>query len=177
MIAGFLTGRNASETLGLFNPLVFGRLGYFDAFALEVEAACSRFQSYQLDIAPCFRRWRDLGCFMHTPNHPMPSVLGDLMRLALDRTGLPFDPEICLDDLPDELARRSRVPVYPALAARLGVPGSLDFTIVPPTQTSSPPVLSGLEFVEACFETYARAPPVALLEAPGVARAQQLLAH
>ncbi len=176
VITGFVTGRTAPETLGLFNPLVFGKLGYFDAFNQEVEAVCSMFRLYQMEIAPCFFRWRSFGCFMHTPNHPMPLVLSDLMRVALSRTGIPFDSTINLDEVPDELAKRSRVPVYPDIAARLGVPGSLDFNVVPSGATLPDPVMSGAEFVDACFQIYAQAPPAALFGAPGVGRAQQLLA-
>jgi hypothetical protein len=175
-ITGFVTGRSVSQTLGLLNPLVFGKLGYFDAFNQEIAATVSMFRLYHMDIAPCFARWREFGCFMHTPNHPMPLVLSDLMRIALATAGIPSDPAANLDGIPDELANHSRAPVYPSIAARLGVPGSTDFSPVRSPDAQSAPVMPAAEFIQACFQIYTQVPPRALLEASGVERARTMLA-
>ena len=64
---------------------------------------------------------------MHIVNHPKIEVLAQLAQLGAKQAGLSgalAPPE----GVPDRLARCQTWPVYPELARRLGVPGSLTFT-------------------------------------------------
>ena len=68
---------------------------------------------------------------MHIVNHPKIEVLAQLAQLGAKQAGLSgalAPPE----GVPDRLARCQTWPVYPELARRLGVPGSLTFTGGPP---------------------------------------------
>lgn len=171
-IGGFLAGRDLAGTAELYNALVFGRLGYFEAFARERAMAAWHFAQDGIDIAPMIDRWRTQGRFMHSVNHPMAWAHRDLAVAICRKIGLldaasPADP----GELPDELAVHSRHPVLPPLAARLGLPAESLFKL--PGEHGRMVALE--EFLTAEFEAFGAAGREELLAVSGVAELVALL--
>jgi hypothetical protein len=86
---------------------------------------------------------------MHTPNRPKIECLLDVARIVLARAGLPAAES---EHVPiDNLANGPVFPVYPEIAARLGVRGSCLF------KEEERCALMDLEqYVAACFDVYRR---------------------
>jgi hypothetical protein len=123
VLACFLEKLPPERAARLFNPYVFAALGYFDAHALAVQALTRRWAEEGFDLAEALA-----GCppvFMLTPNHPRIEALCGLARQALRKADIHPAGSITLP--PDGLARSRVWPVYPAIAQRLGVEGSLGF--------------------------------------------------
>ncbi len=136
--AGFSLGLSQKRVLRLFNALTYEALGYFDAFAQARAFMLSSFSAAGFDLRPYVKDWRRTeGCFMYTLNHPHICVLARLAHMIGVRTQL-VDPETPVpDDVPDVLSDSLRWPVYPELAARLGVPVR-DIVFKPPVKPSMP---------------------------------------
>jgi len=172
-IGGFLAGRDEVATAALYNALVFGRLGYFDAYARERALAGWHFAQDGIAIEPLIDRWRERGCFMHSTNHPMAWAYADVAVAICRRIGLidataPADP----GEIVDDLAMHSTHPVLPPLAARLGVPAQSQFKL--PGHAGRQVALE--EFLAAEFEAFATAPREDLLAVPGVPELVAMLA-
>ena len=154
--AAFTLGLPESRTAELFNAFIFAELGYFDVFAAAKTALFANFIQEGFDLGPLFDLWMgQVGQFMYTVNHPHILVLATLCRLALARGGY-LDPMACLpNDIDDNLAEHFRWPAYPALARRIGVPGSNTFLRalhgLAPGQTRELPLT---EYISVCFRLY-----------------------
>jgi hypothetical protein len=167
-VIGFLARLPLPETETLFNPLIFSRLGYLGAYALACRMLAERWGQDGVDAAPLLENWRKTGCFAHTPNHPKIGVLLDLAHIACARMGLtPTGTAIDVTRLPDALGRGALHPVFPAIAAAIGVapegcfsPGLDDF--------DDRVVLSLPEVLHGCFARYERVSQSDLLAVPGV---------
>lgn len=110
------------ETADLFNNLVYEKLGYFDTFEASRQFAISAYKGCNMDLADAFEGWLKNGAFMYLGNHPHTRVLGTLTYHALNAAGLkPQNPESVAEPA-DDLALSAQWPVYPGLAARIGVP-------------------------------------------------------
>ena len=169
VIASYLSGLDVHETTRMFNSLVYAKLGYTQAYERDLTAVVQTFANYRLDVGHCISRWRDRGCFMHSPNHPKSYVLDDLARLMLHASGLATAPDGDSDSQ-DTLECHAQFPVYPELARRVGVPGSLLFKQAA-RQGETPQTISLRHFVEGSFAGYARVPTQVLRKATGVERA------
>jgi hypothetical protein len=126
IVLAYLGGLGIDEATGLFNALVFARLGYFTAFERDRALLCGQFARFGIDIGPVFKDWEASGCFMYSMNHPKIHVLQDLAKLACHLMNL--DP--CREPIPpmnDNLEAYPRHPVPEPLARRLGVPIEADF--------------------------------------------------
>ncbi len=165
-IAGFLAGLGVAATAGLYNALVFGRLGYFEAYARERAMAGWHFAQDGIDIAPLIDRWRERGRFMHSTNHPMAWAYADLAAAICRRIGL-LAPDAAPEagEILDDLAMHSTHPVLPPLAARLGLPAESLFRL--PGMEGRHVTLA--EFLAAEFESFATAAPEELLAVAGMA--------
>ena len=168
IIASYLSGLDVHETTRMFNSLVYAKLGYTRAYERDLMAVMHTFRQHRLDIEPCLMKWRDRGCFMHSPNHPKSYVLDDLAKLMLDTSGLSVDSDCCTES-PDTLECHAQFPVYPELARRVGVSGSLRFKQAV-GQGETPQTISLQDFVEGSFAGYARVPAKILRRATGVER-------
>jgi hypothetical protein len=123
--ASFQLGIPAERVPSLFNAYVFAELGYFDVFEASKTALIANFEREDFDLRPHFDQWiTQAGQFMHTINHPHITVLVDLMRLALIKANLISPDMIISRDIEDYLATHLIFPTYPALARRIGIPGS-----------------------------------------------------
>ena len=112
----------------LYNAVVFEALGYFDAFD-HARSACTEVLSDQgYDVADAFDAWMREGCFMYSDNHPHIRVLRSFAEAILAKAQL-MPASVAHDAVPPDLLSHSvQWPVYPALARRLGIPGSIAFT-------------------------------------------------
>ena len=174
-LAGYLAGLDARDTAALYNSLVFTRLGYFATFEEQVALMSAHWARDGIEAEPLLRRWAARGCFAYSINHPKIVVLLDLARIACERMGIaPANPDIDPASLPDKLASGSMHPVYPEIAAALGIAPEGCFT--GGSQNDTPAALSPLQFVSDSFARYAGVETADLLATPGIAEAMSALA-
>lgn len=169
-VVGFLAGLSPRETADLYNRLVFARLGYLNRFTEQRALLIERFAPYGIDLAAAFETWLERGCFMHDTGHPRIRVMLTLARAACGLMG--ETPATLADEsaLPDPLAAFAIHPVFPDIAAAIGVPPSGAFR--PALRPGVSPRVMGAEaFVRASFEAFARLPLAVLRRADGVAEA------
>lgn len=162
IVYGFARGFSTDEILSLFRAEVFARVGYLDGWLHARDSLLQMARAQGCDLDRLFAGWMRRGCFMHTVNHPKLFVLEDLARMALARAGLPARAARCEDLLPDPLSN-SVWPVYPEIAARYGVPGSITFK--PPRGfdflADAARCLDLREMVEGSLAQYAQTPKIA----------------
>ena len=127
-VFAFRVGLPLQEANALFNDNVFATVGYYDlwnASARElVEAAKSYFG---FDFSSDLLSWSRRGVFMYSIVHPKPFVLATVARRLLETAGIAIENENFDDYAIDDLARSEIFPVYPEIAARLGVHGGYLF--------------------------------------------------
>jgi hypothetical protein len=163
VIAGFLAGLSPEETTALFNPLVFARLGYFDALDEHAALLIEKFAAYAIDLSGLVPKWRAAGCFMTSPHHPKMRVFLDLARIACDMMGATPQADPAASALRDPLAAYSTVPFLRDIAARSGLQPEGVFRDSLPA-----PPLSLAAYVQGSYKSFARAPLSCLRAAPGV---------
>ena len=169
-----MAGLDARDTVALYNRLVFSRLGYFAAFGEQAALLTERWAREGIDARPLLARWAAGGCFAYSMNHPKVIVLLDIARIACRRMGVaPGNPDVDPADLPDRLARGSMHPVYPDIAAALGIAPEGCFSAG--FDRDRQVVFTPLEFVSHCFSRYATVPPEDLRATSGVPEAMAAL--
>ncbi len=173
-VAAYLAGLDARDAVALYNRLVFSRVGYFTAYEEQVALLCGLWARDGIDAEPLLRRWAASGCFAYSINHPKMIVLLDIARIACARMGLvaaniDVDPAM----LPDRLGRGSMHPVFPDIAAALGIAPEGCFSAG--FHNDNQVVFTPLEFVSDSFGRYADVPTDALRATPGVAEAMAAL--
>jgi hypothetical protein len=174
-IAGYLSDMTAEDTAGLYNRLVFSRLGYLTAYAEQSALFVESWAKFGVDAGPLLENWRRAGCFCTTINHPKMNVLLDIARIACDRMNItPVRNDIDPATLPDRLGPGAMHPVFPDIAAAAGVmpEGSFSNGLDREGVRQS---LTPAEFVRRCFDFYADVPVPVLLATRGVERAMQAL--
>lgn len=125
--AAFSLGLAEAEVPQLFNRLVYGRLGYLDAFGAARSLLLESLAGHGLDLAAAFEAWHAEGPFMHGINHPRGLVLADVMRAAAIRAGLLGAAAPLVRPPFDHLAADTIWPVYPEIAESLGIAGGMLF--------------------------------------------------
>jgi hypothetical protein len=166
-VAAFLAGVPADETVRLYNALVFTRLNYAGALTREAAALTERMLAYGIDIAATVKRWAAEGAFMHSVDRPKMRVMMDMARIACALLGmaqeatpaeLPADPS---EALPSH-------PIFPDIAARIGIPpeGAFQGVDGPMTPTA---------FVQGSYKALQRVPLACLRAVPGVTQAMARL--
>ena len=124
---GWRVGMSVRETLDLFRDDVYQTLRFHDYWNSSAKRLCAEGEAAGLPLEGLLERWRLRGCFMHAHNHPTVDVLIDVARAVLLRMGVDVPAVEPADFLHDALASGPVWPVYPEIAARLGVPGSTTF--------------------------------------------------
>ena len=163
-VAGFLLGQSPAATTKLFNAFVQGSLNYFQAFGHASRALIDNYAAVDIDLTPHISEWLQGGSFMHTPNHPSICVLSTVAMLAARRAGL-IDADITPPhDVADFLGAMVW-PVYPAIAQRLGIKGSMTIVLAHDNETHA---VSMDRFVHECHILY-QSIPRDVLETPHVA--------
>jgi len=178
--AAYLAGLRVPDAAALYNSLVFARLGYYDAFTAERARLLQTFAIYGYDLAPVFDGWLKPGCFMFDPTRPRMRVLLDLARILCARMGIA--PDIAADaadaseaNVPNPLAGAPMHPLFPEIAARLGISPEGNFR-GPPQAGGGRPTLYSLDaYLAASFEVFRRLPLATLRAIDGMASAMPTL--
>jgi hypothetical protein len=166
-LLGFLAGLSVADTTELYHDLAFARLGYFSRFAEECVVLTERLAACGMDGPELVRRWTASGCFVHTINHPKIRVLLDYARFVCTRIGVvPRETDLAM--VPDALAAGPAHPVFPGIAARLGIPPEGCFS----TGADALGRHAGMQltpFVAASFQRFSTIPEADLHAVDGVA--------
>lgn len=126
--ACFLKGIEAAEVLDHFNAFNFARFGYFDAYEQSVGLFTDRCSSFGIELGGYLDGWLRSGSFMHTINHPRVCVIAAIVYELLQGSGLnPIAYSQADQLIPDDLQSGIIWPVYPEIASRLKIAGSMVF--------------------------------------------------
>jgi hypothetical protein len=128
ILGAFANGIPEHHVPDLFNAYVFAVLGFFDEYERARQFVIGKAREEGYELTPHIAKWREKGVFMHIVNHPKIDVLAELAHLGATQAKLVDGGSRAPEDVPDRLARCQTWPVYPDLAKRLGVSGSLTFT-------------------------------------------------
>lgn len=158
----------------LFNESVFERLGFFEFFEAATAQLLEEGRAAGFPLEEFLARWRAQGCFMHTDNHPKVGVMADIAHALLAKMDLDWKP---VENPVDIQARGCGWPVYPEIAARLGIAGSYAFRM---HTNDGGRILDLKEFVEQSYEMFAeqrmpRVPASERLKSPRYANLRSLL--
>ena len=124
VVWGWRNGLDVADTAALFRADTFAALGYFDAWAQGVKDLQRVFADAGLGhrLADWFLAVKRGGCFMHSMNHPHVDAVVRLARVLADEAGLSVVRDIAPGEIHDGL-NGTMWPVYPEIAARLGIGG------------------------------------------------------
>ncbi|WP_244478386.1 WcbI family polysaccharide biosynthesis putative acetyltransferase [Methylobacterium sp. Leaf113] len=161
ILCAYLEGLSPADTVALFRDSTYAQLGYYEAWNEAAAYLLGGGRDMVFPLEADLARWSRRGCFMHVLNHPKLFVLADIARRLASEAGLaPVDVPV-EDYLPDELAADVVWPLYPDLAARYGLPGTMVFK--DKARGAAFPKLYDLPaFVAASFAIYRRHDPAAL---------------
>jgi hypothetical protein len=157
---GYSLGFTAEQTLSLFAPEVFERLGYSRFWKVSEETLFNQCRSIGFSIEHMYRGWVRRGSFMHSVNHPKFFVMVDIALALLRDAGLPAIPGNAEDYFPDEGLYDAVWPIYPAIAGMMGLEGSYHFK--GGSRSEDVRFLNLREFVEESHEFYRRESPADL---------------
>jgi len=146
---GWKNGFDTEETLALFTADIYSHLGYYNYFESAQKSLLSQGVQSGIPLEEMFLKWKKLGSFMHTINHPKSFVLADIARALLKNENIDALPDV-EHYLPDNLMNYGCWPVYPEIGRELGIPGSYYFK----KPGSIPQMLSLEEFIKTSFEVY-----------------------
>ncbi|HEY4439431.1 MAG TPA: WcbI family polysaccharide biosynthesis putative acetyltransferase [Candidatus Elarobacter sp.] len=156
-------GLDAARTAKLFCEPVFERLSFFDYWETAKRVLLEEGEAVGFPLDALFAQWERSGTFMHGPRIPVLTVMAAIARGVLERAGIPIlveQPEYYLND---PLVTHAIWPVYPEIAARLGVPGGYVFKREQlPGWSPFPEFIELDELIARSFEAYRRMPPSAL---------------
>lgn len=166
LVAAFSAGVPRSKAEAFFCERVYDFLDYFGEFDRATNALVQRFKSVGIDLSNAVERWLSRGIFLYSYNHPRVDVLIEILRRALVANGfLPISERDRDEDLgvSDDLAESNIWPIYPEIAARHGVNGSLQWR---KGRSDGYRTLSLSDFVTATFEALSEKPLPHLKEMP-----------
>lgn len=162
-VGGYLLGLPQKRVERLFNAHVFSELGYFDAFEASVSIMTDTFARAGYDMTGKPEHWLETtGSFMYTINHPSISVLKEMTMAAFIRAGLLPSDAKAPANVYDDLARSAIVPVFPALAKRIGAEGS-DVFLKSLTHEDESRELPLHDFIALSYEIYDQTTPDKLI--------------
>ncbi|WP_020400484.1 WcbI family polysaccharide biosynthesis putative acetyltransferase [Kordiimonas gwangyangensis] len=128
----FIEGLDEQQAEACFHEDVYAATGYFNAYDQELKTVAADFDGTGINISDMIEEWKQEGPFLFLPNHGMKHVYFDIVWALLSSHGLlpAGTPE------KQELASRAECifpkpaswPVYPEIAAQLGVEGSMHWT-------------------------------------------------
>ena len=151
-VAAWGLGLSPRQATRFFCNETYQRVGYYATWNGERDRLIALFDAQGLDIREEFLRWVRRGPFMYSINHPRIDVLMGLARVIARRAG--HEPRDAGFSPHDNLAQGAVFPIYPEVAATLGVTGGT-YTFKPPGRYDT---MNLLEYVEACFAAYALYP-------------------
>jgi tetratricopeptide (TPR) repeat protein len=140
----------------LFNTYIYGVLGYFDEHAKSEAWQIGDAARSGLNLEPLLVEWRAIGVWVHIPNHPVPTVFRSIAKQTAADLGLETA-DVVVEPI-DELKSLGTWPVYPEIAARLGLQGGLTFEL-----GRDAPQMEIDEFIAHSYRIYAGLDPARLL--------------
>jgi hypothetical protein len=152
-------GISATQAADLYCEPVYQQLRFFDYWDSATQALLEEGRRCGMPLDGYLQQWRARGCFMHSPNHPKLYVLAAISRAVLQRLQMPTLPiepeEVVWDNLTDVAIW----PVYPEIAKRLGIDGSLMFKGNNPGLPSKAPIVSYAldEFISRSYAAFEQA--------------------
>ncbi len=160
-VFAYRKGLSLEEANALFNRNVMEAVGYLDMW----DSAASELIDYAklnfaMDLSFELLTWARRGVFMYSSVHPKDFVLFDVAKKLFAKVGLPAR-ELDFEYYSiRDLARREIFPIYPAIAERLGVPGSYLFKL-PNLQLSAGvgDFLNLPQYLSACYKIYQSSKP------------------
>jgi hypothetical protein len=152
--ACFMLGMPEERVAQLFNAYVFAKIGYFDAYTQSRAALIDSYARAGFDLNLHWEGWLQGGPFMYTINHPAVRVIATIITIITASVGI-IDPATPAPTASDYLATNLIWPVYPEIAERIGVLGSLSFSRslhgLPP---GAPREIDLPTFIEESYATY-----------------------
>jgi Polysaccharide biosynthesis enzyme WcbI len=152
VIFGWQNGLTVEQTLQLFCEEVFEYLSYYSYFEISNNEMIADYDKLGLDARVFLEKWLRRGCFAHAVNHPKLFVVSDFAEAMCNQHGLKMYSREVHRFLHDDLLGGPVWPVYPEIAARLGIAGSYEFKTA--SAEGAPEILSLEEFVERSFSLY-----------------------
>jgi ABC-type polysaccharide/polyol phosphate transport system ATPase subunit len=146
------------QTVALFSERTYDTLGYFQFWQSSRQSLINDGNEAGLDLEESLNRWSQHGAFMHSINHPKISVFADIAELVLKKLQLPCTRQAG-DYVPDEFAQGPIWPLYPEVAARLGIEGGhYLFKVEEGLYAPERPVvmLNLHEFIKRSFESFSQ---------------------
>jgi hypothetical protein len=153
--AAYVNGMEQRDARALLNPFTFAKLGYFREFARAKAFLLKRASGMEYDLEADFDEWASAGPFMHTPNHPTIRVLISVALKAAAKAGLKADADAAREAR-DRLASSVILPIYPAVAKRLGAEGGYSFLL--PEAGSQREEISINQYISRTYEIYQTLP-------------------
>ena len=125
VLAGWAMGLPKARVEELFNAYVYGVLGYFDEYAKSEAHHLEQAGKIGFELEPLMDSWRGAGPFVHVHVHPTLRVCWAIAERLASSLGLSANSKD--PDIDDPLEPLGVWPVYPEIARRVGVAGSLTF--------------------------------------------------
>ena len=126
MISSYLDGLDRAQIEARFNTETYIKLGYFDAYAVEIKKTLDYFQRHGSDITPVLESWLKEQEFLYYPSHPKIELFFDVMDHIMRANDLP--PEVSSEvmqktraEMNDYLEEGVHWPVYAEIAEHHGV--------------------------------------------------------
>ncbi|MEQ1407365.1 GSCFA domain-containing protein [Neorhizobium sp. Rsf11] len=164
-VYSYLHGLSVDETVRMFNETVYQKLGFLDIWEPTRAILLANFKELGHDITDLFESWSNRGLFMHTINHPLSFVSGDIAQRLLLNAGIQSRYTNITRFVSDRGADDIVWPVYPEVASKLGIEGELAFKVsdrhVPVEKR--PHIIDLQEFVHGSFERLKAIPREALI--------------
>lgn len=151
ILLSYLEGFSQQDTLSLFNSTVFDSMGYFTAWSSCASDLADSFARCQLDFSRWIRRVQRQGVFMYGINHPDQFALSEMaVQIAERIDNQPLEVVADLHKLTKDYLAHIVWPVYPEIAANLGLDGSYHWRVGDD--------FANLEqFVEKCYWSWNKA--------------------
>lgn len=151
------SGLSSNDAIKLFCGDVYLALGYFDQWTAAVQSLSDEGSVTGLPLEHLMDRWTRQGAWMHSINHPHIYPLADVMKAALRREGIEAAWGLT-SIVRDQLVDGPVWPVYPEIAARLGLQDG-HYRFKQATQPDGRWHAMELdEFIEKSYRTYASHP-------------------
>ena len=156
---GWKNALSVSQTLALFREDVFESLGYFAYGQASRDLLLEEGERTGIPMGGLINKWAARGCWMHSMNHPKLFPLADIARALLERENIDTLPGV-EEFVDDEMNFEVVWPIYPEIAARLGLIGHYAFKRPTDSSLRGMPVhmFTLQQFIEESFEAYSKHP-------------------
>lgn len=154
---GWLNNYSAEETVQLFNNETFEKLGYFNYWDISKKALTLEGKETNLPLDELINTWSRQGIWMYSMNHPRLFVMIDIAKAILAREGVTAEKN-STQYIQDDLVHGPAWPVYPAIANKIGVPGSYQFKKARELCPQYQPIqtLNLKDFIDSSFEIFSK---------------------